>query len=134
VKELRTARTTVLAYLCNTITHQPIELGSCSNPLWIQQVFYFKIEKKTFVLGVGFSLGDAIMRTCFRLCSQVYQALGTNPTGHFFGSSFLEFRLSSKSLEPLITLLAYLESKLWLKIQKLVKIVPLQMLTWDVYH
>jgi len=39
VKGLRTARATVLAKLCNTIAHQPIELASSSNPLQIQQVF-----------------------------------------------------------------------------------------------
>jgi len=36
---LRTARATVLAEFCNTITCQLIELESCSNPLQIQQVF-----------------------------------------------------------------------------------------------
>jgi len=37
---------------------------------------------------------------------------------------FLESRLSPKFLEPLTGLLSYLEPKLWLKKQKLVKILP----------
>jgi len=36
---LKTARATVLAELCNSITCQRIELESCSNPQQIQQVF-----------------------------------------------------------------------------------------------
>jgi len=44
-----------------------------------------------------------------------FLALGAKPTSHFVGSSFLETRLSSKSLETLIGFLAYLEPKLWLK-------------------
>jgi len=73
---------------------------------------------------VGFSLGDVIMGTCFHPCGQVYLALGANPTCHFFDSFLLESKLSSKSLEPLIAFIAYLELKLWLKKQKLVKILP----------
>jgi len=41
-----------------------------------------------------------------------------------FLAHFLESRLSSESLEPFIGLLAYLETKLWLKNQQFVKILP----------
>jgi len=38
-----------------------------------------------------------------RFFGQLYPALGANPMNQFFGSSFfLETRLSSESLEPLI--------------------------------
>jgi len=70
-----------------------------------------------------------VVRICFHLRGWVYLALGTNPTDHF-----LESRLSSESLEPLIGLLAYLEPKLWLKNQTLVKCLPPQMLIWNVFH
>ena len=42
---------TFLVKLCNPITRQAIELESCSNPLWIQQV---KIEKNNFRFRWGF--------------------------------------------------------------------------------
>jgi len=44
------------------------------------------MEKKFFVLGVGFSMGNVIMGTCFCPCGRVYLALGTNRP--FFGSNF----------------------------------------------
>jgi len=47
-------------------------------------------------------------------------ALGANPTDYFLAQVFLESRLSSEALEPLIGFVAYLEPKLWLKQQKLV--------------
>jgi len=84
-------------------------------------------------VDVGFSLGDVIMKACFCLCGQVYLALGANPTGHFLAQFFWESRLSSKSLEPFIGLLAYLEPKLWLKNQTFVKILLLQTLTWTAF-
>jgi len=56
------------------------------------------------------------MVACFRLFGQVYQALDTNPIGHFLAQDFLQTKLQSTSLEDsLIGLLAYLEPKLWLK-------------------
>jgi len=126
---LRTARATVLTELRDTIIHQPIELGSCSKLLQIQQSLLVQMENFFFILG------DVIMGTCFRPCGQVYLALGANPMGHFFGSIFfLESRLSYQSLELLIGLLAYLEPKLWLKIQNLLKILSPQKLTWDMFH
>ena len=42
-----------------------------------------------------------------------YPSLGANPMHQFFGSSFfLETRILSEALEPLIGFLAYLEPKL----------------------
>jgi len=96
------------AEVCNTITHQPIELVSCSNPLQIQQVFQFRLKIIFFILDLGFSAGDVIMGACFCLFDQVYLALGTNPICHF-SLIFLETRLSSQSLEPMIGLLACLQ-------------------------
>jgi len=95
---------------------------SASLPVQTKKMFFF-------VLGVGFSLGDVIIRACFHPCSQVYPALGTNPMGHF-----LKSRLSSRSLEPLTGLLAYLEPKLLLKKQKRIKILHSQVLTWAVFR
>jgi len=49
-------------------------------------------------------------------------ALGTNPMNQFFSLKFfLETKLPSESIEPLIGFLAYLEPKLWPKNQKVVK-------------
>ena len=122
VKVLRTARTTVLAKFCNTVTRQPIELGSCSNPLQIQQVFWYRLNFFSFwvrgFLWVKSWLGHVFTFVCLH-------GPGRQPNRPFFGSIFfLESRLSSESLEPLIGLLTYLEAKLWLKIQKLIKIYP----------
>jgi len=51
----------------------------------------------------------------------IHPALGANTMGQFIRSRFLETRRSSESLVPLIGFLTYLEPKLWIKIQKLVK-------------
>jgi len=77
-----------LAELCNTITRQAIELESCSNPLRIQQVFWFKLKKMLLVLGLGFSMGNVIMGECFSLPGLVCLALGANPTSHFLVQAF----------------------------------------------
>jgi len=53
----------------------------------------------------------------------LYSALDANPMGQYFASGFfVETRLSSESLEPLIGFLAYLEAKLFHKNQKVVNI------------
>jgi len=58
---------------------------------------------------------------------------GRQPQGPFLWLKFvLESRLPSKSLEPLNDFLAYLKPQLWLKKQKLVKIVARKYLP-DVY-
>jgi len=57
-------------------------------------------------------LCDVIMGTCFHPCGRVFLAFGVNPTNYFWLKFYLESRLSSKSLETLIGLLAYMEPKL----------------------
>jgi len=74
------------------------------------------------------------MGACFHLCSQLYLALDADCNRPFLGSIFLKSRLLSKFLEPLISLLAYLEPKLWPKNRKLVKFLLPQMLTRGVFH
>jgi len=66
-------------------------------------------------------VGDVIIGASFQLFDQVYLSLGANPTSHSFGSMFLETRLSSESLEPMVGILAYLEPKLCFKKQNLSK-------------
>jgi len=82
------ARATVLIELCNTITRQPIALGSCSNTLMDSASLLAQTENLFFVLHVGFSLGDVIMGTCFDPCGRVYLALDANPTVHFLAQIF----------------------------------------------
>jgi len=71
---------------------------------------------KKFVLGLEFSGGDVIMLACLHdfMAEVTWHWWQPNwPT--FWLKVFMESRLSSESLEPLIGFLAYLEPKLWLK-------------------
>jgi len=83
-----------------------------------------EIEKKNFfVLRLGFSGGDVTSGGVI----SVFWAYFTRPWmpiqwANFFAQVFVETRLSSESLEPLIGFLAYLEPKLCHKTQKVVKI------------
>jgi len=120
----------IFAELCNTITHQPIELKNCSNLQQIREVFSFRLQI-FFRFGFGVSMGDVIMGTCFCLLGQFCLALGTNPISHFWAEVFLDSRLSSKSLKPLIGLPAYLEPNLRLKLGKFQ--VP-QKVTLGIFH
>jgi len=43
-----------------------------------------EIEKKFFVLGLGFSVGDVTMRACFCVFDQIYPAMGANPMSIFW--------------------------------------------------
>jgi len=52
----------------------------------------------------------------------------------FWFNKFVDSRLSSESFELLIVLLAYLEPKLWLKKQKLEKILLSQTLTLGILY
>jgi len=70
------------AELCNTVTRQPIELESCSNPLRIRKSSSSDFLK-IFGFGFEFFVVDVTMAACF-LFGQVYLALGANPTSHFF--------------------------------------------------
>ena len=87
---------TVFANLCNSITRQPIELESCSNPLRIQQVFWLSSKKKFFVLDLGFSGGKVEswgVYAFFFGC--LYLALVANPLRHFLVQVGLETRPKS---------------------------------------
>jgi len=68
------------------------------------------------------------MGACFRDFLDEFTWPGCQPNGpHIWLKFFFKSRLSSESLESLIGFLAYLEPKLWLKKQKLVKVLPPQM-------
>jgi len=56
---LRPAQATIVAGTFLAIARQPLELESYSNPLRIQQVFWFKSKKTFFVFGGGFAGGTA---------------------------------------------------------------------------
>jgi len=60
----------LLDQICNSISCQPNELERCSNPLHIQQVFSFRLKKKFFVLGLGFSLGGIISGSVFAFSAE----------------------------------------------------------------
>jgi len=66
-------------------------------------------------------MSDVTSGGVLRFFGQFYVALGANPMSHFWLKFFLESRLSSESLEPLIGFLAYLEPILLLKKQKLIR-------------
>jgi len=56
-----------------TVTHQPFELKSCSNPLQMGKVLQFRIKKKNSVWVVYIS-GDVYVSTgSFDMFSQVCQ-------------------------------------------------------------
>jgi len=57
-------------------------------------------------------VGDVIIKVCFCLFGQGYLALGVNPTSQFLQKFIMEPGLTSESLEPLTSFLAYLEPKL----------------------
>jgi len=46
---------TFLVEVCNPITHQAIELESCSNPLRIQQVFVVVTRVPLYFLNIKFN-------------------------------------------------------------------------------
>jgi len=46
------------------------------------------VEIKIIFYRLGFSVGDVIMRACFRFFGQVYVALGANSTSHFLAQVF----------------------------------------------
>jgi len=79
-----------------------------------------EIEKKISFWVCG-SLEGTSQVGVFCVFSLMLPGPGRQPNEPFFGSSFFYFRVSSESLEPLVGFLAYLEPKLWIKKQKLVK-------------
>jgi len=48
------------------------ELESCSNPLWIQQVFLLRSKNTFFVFSLAFSGGDVTMRACFQILATTF--------------------------------------------------------------
>jgi len=65
-----------------------------------------------------------------RFYGLLYPALGANPMSQFLGSSFLETRLSSESLEPLIGFLVYRSENYATKTKKWSKFLPPQKESW----
>jgi len=86
---------------CNSITRQPIELESCSNPKSSASLLVY-FEKNFFRFGFGVRYGwrhNGGTSSWFYGWS--YLDLDANQTDHFFGSRFfLVSRLSSEPLEP----------------------------------
>ena len=80
-----------------------------------------EIETK-FLFCVGILWGNVTSGGVIAFFGRLYTALGANPFSHFWLKFFLETRPKSTSLEPLNGFLAYLEPKIWIKKQKLVKI------------
>ena len=94
---------------------------------------YFK--KFFFVLGLGSTVGDVIMGACLlNFMADVTWPCTPTQWAIFWFKFFLESRLSSTSSEPLIGFLAYLQSKLWPKKQKLVKILLPQSSTLGILY
>ena len=114
---------TVFANLCNSITRQPIELESCSNPLRIQQVFWLSSKKKFFVLDLGFSGGkvESWGVYAFLLAASTWPWSPIH-CAIFWFKLFWKLGQNPRSIEPFHGFLAFLEPKLWIKKQKLVKI------------
>ena len=103
INPLRPAQSTTVTGTSLAITHQPLKLESCSNPLWIQQVFLLK-SKNTF-LGGGFAGETATSEDVL----EILASPGPQPIAPFFWLKVsLKTRSKSASVEPLIDLLAYL--------------------------
>ena len=47
-----------------TITRQPIELDSCSNPVKMGKVLYFSMKNKHFRFGCRFFIDLCVMEVC----------------------------------------------------------------------
>jgi len=62
------------------------------------------------------------MGACFRLFDQVYLALDANPTSHFLAQFFLETRLLSEFLEPMMGFLHIWSQNYGSKTKTLVRI------------
>ena len=80
-----------------------------------------EIEKKFYVLGLGFFGGDVTGGGVFTFFGLIYEALDANPMSEFFRSSFFRKWTIIRFLEPLIDFLANLEPKLCHKNQRVVK-------------
>jgi len=82
---LTTARPNTLAPPFLAINRQSLELESCSNPLWIQQVLESKSKKNFFILGLRFSGENVTSKGVFVLFWPSLPSPGRCPNGPFFG-------------------------------------------------
>jgi len=112
---------TVVCNFSNFISRQPIELESCFKHLRIQQSCSWYWKHIFFLFGVGVLCGCRHNGGMFSRILANFTWPWAPIKWAIFWSRFLESRLSFESLEPLIVFLAYLESKLLIKNQKLVK-------------
>jgi len=133
VRPVRPITTTFLTRVCNFLQlHNSLVdwASELFKPFTDSESLLVDFEKNIFILGLGFSVGDVIMGACLcHFMTEVTWPWVSIQQAIFWLKLFLESRLSSESLEPLIGLLAYLEPKLWPKDQKLVRIIFPQMLT-----
>jgi len=72
-------------------------------------------------LDLKFSGCDVTSGGVFAFFGHIYPALGAIPKKHFLAKVFFAIRPKSAHSEPLMDVLAYLESKSWEKSQNLVK-------------
>ena len=92
-------------------------------------VLVFSFNLNQWCSGVG-TRGKGVPTPLFW---HYISAYATTQMAIFWFKNFLDCRLSSESFEPLSALLAYLEPKLWLKKQKLGKILGPQTLTSGIF-
>jgi len=86
---LTTARANILARTFLAINCQPLELESCSNPLWILQVFQLTSKKKRFSFWLwGFLGGSSQVGEFLCYFGHLCLALVTVPMGHVLDSKF----------------------------------------------
>jgi len=124
IGNLRTAKPLSWPQLWLVITCRPIELESWSNPLRIQQVFDLRSKKFFFGLDFGFFVCYVTMRACLGNFRPILPGPGPQANTKFFSLNiFLDSWLENESLEPLTDMLAYLDLKLCLKNQKMVKLL-----------
>jgi len=132
---LSPATTKILAPVCNAVTRHTIKLEGYPNHPRIQQVFFLKSKKKRFWFSVYGSLWGPLQVEVFLFFWPSLPGPGPQSIGPLFWLNiFLETRPISASLEPLNDFLAYLERKIWLINQKLIKILLPQKPLWGAFH
>ena len=83
-----------------------------------------EIEKQIFCLDFGFFVFYVTMRECLGNFHPNFPGPGPQANAKFFSLNvFVESWLENESSEPLIDFLAYLDGKVWLKNQTMVKIL-----------
>jgi len=93
------------AELCNTITRQPIELESCSNPLRIRKIFLLRLKNYFWFWVWGFCGWHHNRGMFSRFLANVTWPWPLNPTSDCLAHVSFEN-------ESLVDFLAYLEPKL----------------------